>query len=161
MWQVRPGGHWWCQTGHLRRALSRELFWRGAHSSSVCNLCIIYAFVSANYQPFYTLSFILQYISCDGMGCRDDSLWGKPITENSSWYWYQQTGMDKCAAQPSPHTAENLGRHPFASKSGWKYILTRKVLHWVQFLAFVLIFGHGSGNMCRSCTAAESLINDG
>lgn len=46
-------------------------------------------------QPFISIfiprSLILQYISCDGVGCSDDSLWGKPITEYSSSYWYQKT----------------------------------------------------------------------
>lgn len=54
--QVRPGRRWWCQTGHSRSTLSQGLFlkWSLAHCCSTTDLCIIYAFVSAIYQPFYT-----------------------------------------------------------------------------------------------------------
>lgn len=78
MWQVRPSRHWWCQTGHFH-----------------CTASLISALFILLSQSFISISIphnlILQYISCDGIGCSNDSLWGKPITEYSSCYWYQKT----------------------------------------------------------------------
>lgn len=45
-------------------------------------------------QPFISIfiprCLILPHISCDGIGCSNDSLWGEPITEYRSSYWYQK-----------------------------------------------------------------------
>lgn len=40
---------------------------------------------------FIPHSFIPQYISADGIGCSNDSLWGRLITECSGSYWYQKS----------------------------------------------------------------------
>lgn len=57
-WQVRPRRHRRCQTGHLRRTLSGEVQRLLKLSLtlyfSISDACIIYAFVSAIYQHFYS-----------------------------------------------------------------------------------------------------------
>lgn len=58
-------------------------------------VCLIFALFILLSQSFISIfiphNLILQYISCDRIGCSNDSLWGKPITEYSSSYWYQKT----------------------------------------------------------------------
>ncbi len=73
--------------------LSREVSWSGVWLTIPVSL--IPALFMLLSQPFISIfiphSLILQYNLCDGIGCSDDSLWGKPITEYSSSYWYQKT----------------------------------------------------------------------
>lgn len=93
MWQLRPGKHWWYQTGHLCWTVSREVSWSGVWLTvPVSVISALFMLLSQQFiSHFIPCSFILQYIYCDGIGCSDDSLWGKPIREYRSSYWYQKS----------------------------------------------------------------------
>lgn len=151
---VRQGTYIELSLGRRRVSWSRVWFTIPVSLISALFILLSQSFISI----FIPHSLILQYIPCDGIGCSNDSLWGKPITEYSSSYWYQKTVEWTSVLHSSLHTVENLGKQPSTSKKvQWKIKYNEENAVLAAHLTFILILVHKTANMWAVVGAAQQL----